>query len=169
MYTTGSISINFPNLSYLEEMPSQIQPFEGNEIKVKFWILEILSASRILKCSQTKSLLWICDSRMLGKSSKNILPKGGLMVIYHGRIRKTSPSNKSKLPEKILRHPKKKHRPVGVVFMGSESPSIPYRPSSIFLYPACACSERLVIWHLKMRRKKTTNLANPFTIHGIGI
>ena len=31
---------------------------------------------------------WICDCFMLGKSSKNVLPNGGLKMIYHGTIRK---------------------------------------------------------------------------------
>ena len=40
---------------------------------------------------------WICVTLMLAKSSKHILPNGGLMVVYHGRIRKKiTPKNKSK-------------------------------------------------------------------------
>ena len=163
MYATGTISINFPNLSYLEEMPSQIQPFEGNEIKVKFWILEIVSTSRMLKFSQTKSLLWICDSKMLGTSSKNILPKGGLMVIYHGIFRnnlRTNPSCLRKSLGILRKTPSCGGRLHGV--------GIPLHPIPSLLYPACACSERLVIWHLKMKGKKNES-SQSLTIHGIGI
>ena len=41
---------------------------------------------------------WICMATMLGKSSKHILPNGGLMVIYHSTMKKKLTLNKSKLP-----------------------------------------------------------------------
>ena len=36
-------------------------------------------------------ILYLNLLKVVGKKSKNILPNGGLMVIYHGRIRKKSP------------------------------------------------------------------------------
>ncbi len=38
---------------------------------------------------------------MLGKSSKNIIPNSGLMVIYHGRISKNHPKTN---PRHLLRY-----------------------------------------------------------------
>ena len=44
---------------------------------------------------QTVCWSWICDSSMLGKKVKHILPNGRLIVIYHGTIRKKSPKTNS--------------------------------------------------------------------------
>ena len=37
-------------------------------------------------CSLRVPKTWICDSSVLGKKQTNILPNGGLMVIYHGNF-----------------------------------------------------------------------------------
>ena len=49
------------------------------------------------KCNLvSRYISWIC-LRCLEQDKQNNLPNGGLMVTYHGTIRKKSPKNKSKL------------------------------------------------------------------------
>ena len=45
----------------------------------------------LIRSDTQSSETWICDSSMLGKSSKHIIPNSGLMVTYHGTKAKNNP------------------------------------------------------------------------------
>ena len=63
--------------------------FSQKSIKIQFEVPALMP--NLAGTSRPLTLSWICLATMLGKSSKNLLPNGGLIVIYHGIIRKKSP------------------------------------------------------------------------------